>query len=390
MKTYKRVFAKINLNYIETNLERMHALVGKNSRFFAVIKADGYGHCAVHIASFLENLDYVFGYAVATAEEALELRYHGLKKPILILGYTFPDCYEKLALHDIMPTVFRADSLKALSEAALKAGRELKVHIKVETGMNRIGISPDESGLSFVEQVLRTEHIVLDGMFTHFARADETDKSKAFVQLQVFNRFVELVKNRFKLKIPHVHCANSAAILELQESHMELVRAGIAMYGLWPSEDIRRDSIVLQPVLSLHSHIVFIKQIKPGDAVSYGGTFLAEKPMRIATIPVGYGDGYPRGLSGKGFVLIRGKKAPILGRICMDQFMVDVTEIPEAECDDPVTLIGRDGQEEITIETLGTLGGRFNYELACDLGRRIPRIYTYKEEIVAVKDFFAE
>ena len=390
MKGYKRVFAKVNLNDIEANMDSMHALVGDRSRFFAVIKADGYGHGAVQLAKFLEKIEYVYGYAVAAAEEAVELRRNGMVKPILVLGYTFPDCYEEMVSYDIMLTVFREDSIKLLSEAAKKAGKTCKVHVKVDTGMGRIGITPDEQGVEFVAQVLKTKGLELDGIFTHFARADEADKSSALKQFALFQDFVGRVEAQLGITIPYKHCANSASIMELPEAYLELVRAGISMYGLWPSEEMRRDILELKPALSLYSHVVYIKDVEPGTAISYGGTFVTDRPMRVATIPVGYGDGYPRGLSNKGYVLIRGKRAPILGRVCMDQFMVDVTRIPEASMDDLVTLIGVDGEERITMEELGALSGRFNYELACDLGKRIPRIYTYNDEIVGVKDFYTE
>ncbi|MBR4060481.1 MAG: alanine racemase [Lachnospiraceae bacterium] len=390
MKEYKRVFAKVNLDNVEANMDSMHALVGDRSLFFAVIKADGYGHGAVRLAKLLEKKAYVYGYAVATVEEAVELRQSGMEKPILVLGYSFPDCYEKMVFYDIMPAVFREDSIKLLSDAAKKVGKTCKVHVKVDTGMGRIGIRPDEQGVEFVVQVLKAKGLELDGMFTHFARADEADKSFAVKQLSLFQNFVNRVESQLRIQIPHKHCANSASIMELPDAYLELVRAGISMYGLWPSEEMRRDILELKPALSLYSHVVYIKDVEPGTAISYGGTFVADKPMRVATIPVGYGDGYPRGLSNKGYVLIRGKRAPILGRVCMDQFMVDVTHIPEAAMDDPVTLIGVDGEERITMEELGALSGRFNYELACDLGRRIPRIYTYHEKLVDIKDFYTE
>ena len=390
MKGYKRVFAKVNLNDIEANMDGMHALVGDRSRFFAVIKADGYGHGAVQLAKFLEKIEYVYGYAVAAAEEAVELRRNGMVKPILVLGYTFPDCYEEMVSCDIMPTVFREDSIKLLSEAAKKVGKTCKVHVKVDTGMGRIGIMPDAQGVEFVAQVLKTKGLELDGIFTHFARADEADKSSALKQFALFQDFVSRVEAQLGITIPYKHCANSASIMELPEAYLELVRAGISMYGLWPSEEMRRDTLELKPAMSLYSHVVYIKDVEPGTAISYGETFVTDRPMRVATIPVGYGDGYPRGLSNKGYVLIRGKRAPILGRVCMDQFMVDVTHIPEASMDDLVTLIGVDGEERITMEELGALSGRFNYELACDLGKRIPRIYTYHEELVDIKDFYRE
>lgn len=375
MKNYKRVCAKINLSNIKENFNGMAELVGPRSRFFAVIKADGYGHGAVEIARMLEEHEQLYGFAVATAEEALELRIHGIIKPILVLGYTFPDSYEMLAQYDIMPTVFREDSLGKLASVAKETGHAIKVQVKVDTGMHRIGIAPDDSGLEFVEKILATDGIELEGMFTHFARADEFDKSDAIKQNKLFQTFVSEVEARFQIKIPYKHSANSAGILELPESYLDLVRAGVALYGMWPSEEVSKEIVGLKPALSLYSHIVYIKEIHKGDAVSYGGTFVADKTMRVATIPVGYGDGYPRSLSSRGYVLIHGKKAPILGRVCMDQFMVDVTDISEANMDDLVTLIGKDGDLEITIEELGDISGRFNYELACDLGKRIPRVY---------------
>ncbi len=390
MKVYKRVFAKVNLNHIEDNMDGMYALAGGKSRFFAVIKTDGYGHGAVPIARLLEQKDYVYGYAVATIEEAAELREAHIQKPILILGYTFPEDYRLLAEYDIMPAVFREDSLQPLSQAAIEAGRTIKVHVKVDTGMSRIGIFPDDSGLQFIEKVLHTEGLELSGIFTHFARADEADKGYALAQLDKFKQFAAQAEEKFGIQIPYKHCANSAGIMELEDAYLELVRAGISMYGLMPSDEMGKDKLELKPAMSLYSHVVFIKEIEAGTQVSYGGTFTANKTMRIATIPVGYGDGYPRGLSGKGYVLIRGRKAPILGRVCMDQFMADVTHIPDAEMDDLVTLIGQDGEERVTMEELGVLGGRFHYELACDLGKRIPRIYIYDDEVVGIKDFYAE
>lgn len=375
MEHHKRVYAEIDLNCIQENFKQLASLTDTACQLFAVIKADGYGHGAVEIAKALEPEGKLCGFAVATAEEALELREQGIQKPVLVLGYTFPDSYEQLAEYDIMPAVFREDSLEELSKAAKQMKKPIKVQVKVDTGMHRIGITPDERGMEFIETLLHTDGIVLEGIFTHFARADETDKTNAKEQFQTFMSFVTAIEKRFDIEIPYKHCANSAAILELKESHLQFARAGVALYGMWPSEEIDRHDMTLKPALSLYSHIVFIKEIQKDDAVSYGGTFVAQKTMRIATIPVGYGDGYPRSLSSKGYVLIRGQKAPILGRVCMDQCMVDVTQIPQAKMGDLVTLIGKDGTQVITMEELGTLSGRFNYELACDLNKRIPREY---------------
>lgn len=372
---HKRVCAVVELDAAVENMERLRKNLPRTTKILAVIKANGYGHGAVRLAEKLDALDYIFGYAVATAEEALQLRRNHLGKPILILGYTFPDCYEKLVKEDIRPTVFRMDMARELSKEALRQGKRLKIHIKVDTGMSRIGIAPDDSGISFVKQLMELEALEIEGIFTHFARADERDKTNALEQFERFLAFTARLETELSLKIPLKHCANSAAMMELPETALDLVRAGIALYGLWPSEEMDREKMTLRPLFSLYSHIVYVKTIAAGTQVSYGGTYVAAEKRRIATIPVGYGDGYPRGLSGKGSVLIHGKRAAIVGRVCMDQFMVDVTDIPEAAEGDLVTLIGTDGEEHITMEELGDLSGRFNYELACDLGSRIPRVY---------------
>ena len=389
-ENYQRVYAAIDLDAVCYNMEQMHDNLSAHTKMIGVIKTDGYGHGAVQIGRELENMDYVFGYAVATAEEALILRHAGLGKPILILGYTFPYCYADLIRQNIRPAVFREDTVDELAACARRIGKSAKVHVKVDTGMTRVGIRPDESGLAFVDKVLHTEGIELEGMFTHFARADERDKTAAMEQLTQIRDFMNLVEKESGYRIPVKHCANSAGLIEIREADMDVVRAGITLYWLWPSQEVSQDIVNLQPVLSLKSHIVYIKEVEAGVPVSYGGTYVTPKRMRIATIPVGYGDGYPRGLSGKGYVLIRGRRAPILGRVCMDQFMVSVEEIPEAAEGDEVTLIGMDGKEQITMEELGELSGRFNYELACDLGKRIPRVYLKNGRITATKDYYED
>lgn len=388
LENYQRVSAVIDLDAVCHNMEHMHRNLSAGTKMIGVIKVDGYGHGAVQIGHELEKLDYVFGYAVATAEEALILRHVGLKKPILILGYTFPYCYEDLIRHDIRPAVFREDTIEELSACARRLEKTVKVHIKVDTGMTRVGIKPNDDGLDFVEKVLRAEGVELEGMFTHFARADETDKTSAREQLKRIQDFMERVEEKFGFRIPVKHCSNSAGLIELPEANMDVVRAGITLYGLWPSGQVPQDIVNLQPVLSLKSHIVYLREVDAGVPISYGGTYVTPKKMRVATIPVGYGDGYPRGLSNKGYVLVHGRKAPILGRICMDQFMVSVDDIPQAQEGDEVTLIGTDGDMHITMEELGGLSGRFNYELACDLGKRIPRVYVKNGRVTATKDYY--
>ncbi len=387
-ESYQRVYAKVDLDAVRYNMEQMHQKISPKAAMIGVIKADGYGHGAVPVGRELEQLKFVSGYAVATAEEAMILRRAKLTKSILVLGYTFPYCYEDMIRNDVCLTVFREDMIKELSACAWKIGKTAKVHIKVDTGMSRIGIRPDESGIEFVRKVLETKGLELEGIFTHFARADEADKKYAIEQFDRFRNFIALSEEKCGYTIPVKHCSNSAAILELPEAGMDAVRAGIALYGLWPSEEMSKENIFLRPALSLRSRIVFVKDVEKGEAVSYGGTYVTPKRMRIATIPVGYGDGYPRGLSNKGYVLIRGKKAPILGRVCMDQFMVSLEEIPDAKEGDTVTLIGADGDEKITMEELGEISGRFNYELACCLGKRIPRVYMKDGKEIGEKDYF--
>ena len=387
---YDRIRADIDLDAVVYNMEQMHRNLKPGSRMMGVIKTDAYGHGAVQIGRELEKLPYVFGMAVATAEEALILRRCGIKKPILILGYVFPYAYEELIKNEVRMTVFRKDMIEEINECARKAGKKAIVHIKVDTAMSRIGVKPDESGLSFIRECLLMEHIAVEGIFTHFAKADERDKEAVLTQLSSFQDFLDLSNKETGYDFPIRHCSNSAGIVELKEANMDMVRAGITLYGLWPSEEVSRDIISLKPVLSLKSHIVYVKEITKGTCVSYGGTFQAKDDMRVATIPAGYGDGYPRGLSNKGSVLIRGKRAAILGRVCMDQFMVDVTEIPDAKEGDEVTLIGRDGEDVITMEELGALSGRFNYELACDLGKRIPRVVYRQGKIIDTKDYYED
>ena len=387
---YARGYIEVDLDRIHSNMDHMKANLDEKTKMMGVIKTDGYGHGAVAIAEELEPLDYMYGFAVATPEEAHILRMAGIKKPILILGYTFPYCYPMLVNEEIRPTVFREDMLQELSETAVRLNKKIKIHIKIDTGMSRIGVLPDESGFAFVEKALHMEGIEVEGIFTHFATSDYADKRYAYEQMEKFQKFCAEAEARFGVEFAVKHCSNSAGILEMRQANMDVVRAGITLYGLSPSEEVAKDIVKLEAALSFKSTVVYVKTIPEGTAVGYGRTYIADKERTIATIPLGYGDGYPRGLSNKGYVLIHGKKAPIIGRICMDQFMVDVTDIPETKENDVVTLIGTDGTETITMEDLGELSGRFNYELTCNLGKRVPRVYTKNGEVVKTKNHFAD
>lgn len=370
----KRIYAEINLSNVLKNMESFKANINKDTKIICVIKANAYGHGAVELAKVLKDIDYLFGFAVATSEEAFELRNAGIDNNILILGYTFKEDYEELINKGIAVSLFTEEMLDELNETAKKLNKKAIAHIKVDTGMSRIGIRPDESGLEFVKKAVNTEYVQVEGIFTHFARADEIDKEKALMQLKKYSDFNDLLKEN-NIDINVKHCSNSAGIIELKDANFDVVRAGITLYGLWPSNEVSQDIVTIYPVMSLKSSIVYIKDLEPGREISYGGTYVTEKPMRVATVSAGYADGIPRGLSNKGYVLVRGKKAPILGRVCMDQLMIDVTDIPEAITLDEVVFIGSQGNETITAEEVGDISGRFNYELVCDITNRVPRIY---------------
>ncbi len=387
MEQYLRVCAGVDLDCIDYNMDQIGAKLPADVKMMAVVKSDGYGHGALPIAKKLEGRDDIFGFAVATAEEAMILRKAGIAKPVLILGYTFPYAYEELIENDISLTAFKEDMAQEISDAAAKAGKKAKVHIKVDTGMHRIGVATNEEGLSVAKKIVGTPNVEVEGIFTHLANADIVDKTEALGQVADFKNFCEILENNIGKTIPYRHCFNSAAAMEMDASGFSFVRVGISMYGVWPSDEMNRENISIKPALSLFSHIVYIKELPAGARISYGGTYTTTKTTKVATIPVGYGDGYPRGLSNRGYVLIRGKKAPILGRVCMDQFMADVTDIPDVKEFDKVTLIGRDNEETITVEDLCSAYGGFPYEMICDIGKRVPKEYYENGNVVYTKDY---
>ena len=388
MKTYSRVYAKIDLDAVAWNMEQMKKNLKEGTEMVAVIKTDGYGHGAVQVASMLESYDYVWGYAVATLDEAVVLRAAEIQKPILVLGCIFPDQYWEMLKYEIRMNVYTKEMAEAISALAVEKGEQAYVHIKLDTGMARLGFSAEESSIEEIKEIAELPNLVLEGVFTHFAKADEEDKTFTMMQLEKFEWMTQRLEEE-GVTFPYVHASNSAGIIDVRRADYNLVRAGIAIYGLYPSEEVDKEKVQLKPALSLKSHIAFVKDIPAGTPVSYGGDFVSEHQMRIATIPIGYGDGYPRSLSDTGYVLIRGKKAPIIGRICMDQFMVDVSDIPEVKFGDKVTLIGRDQEEYLPVEKLSELSGRFNYEFVCDLGKRIPRVYVQDGKVEEQVDFFA-
>ena len=384
----RRVYAKVDLDAIASNMKAMKALLPEQTGMLGVVKADAYGHGAVPVARAIEP--YVSGFAAATAEEAVQLRKAGLKGLILVLGVPFPEDFEDLIRWEIRPAVFEWEQAKELSRLALLCHKVLPIHLAVDTGMSRIGMKPGEEALELVKRVSCLEGIRIEGIFTHFSRADETDLSCTEEQLKAFEAFDRQLREQ-GIRIPLRHCSNSAAIVGgLSSNQLELCRAGIALYGLYPSGEVRKDLAALTPALELISCVSCLRDIGPGTAVSYGGTFVADRPMRIATIPVGYGDGYPRSLSGKGAVLIHGQRAPILGRICMDQFMVDVSHIPDVRNFDEAVLLGFKGGEHISAEEIAEVSGGFHYEILCGLNKRIPRVYIREGKAVEIRDYFDE
>ena len=367
-----RVYAAIDLDAVRHNFEVMHALIPPDTKICAVVKTNAYGHGAERISRMMEKEDYIWGFAVATVGEAVSLRDAGVRKPVLILGHVFEEDYRTLADLGIRPEISTLAEALKMNEAAEQAGRVLPVHIALDTGMSRIGFAPDDASISQVEQINVLPALQIEGMFTHFARADEVDKSCAREAFEKYRSFDEELERR-GVSIPMRHCANSAAILELPDAHLNMVRAGITIYGIYPSDEMERDKD-MRPVMQLKSHVAHVKTVPAGTPVSYGGTYVTDAETKIATIPVGYGDGYPRSLSSRGYVLIGGKKAPILGRVCMDQFMVDVTGM-DVKVADEITLMGEDHGAFLGVDELGALSGRFPYEFVCDISARVPRIF---------------
>ena len=374
MKRFDRLKAVVSLDAIAHNFAEMKKNIAEGTKMIAVIKADGYGHGAEAIARLTDSYSYIWGYAVATAEEALQLRNAGVEKPILILGLVFEEYFREMVAGDIRLTVCEYETAKKLSREAVRQDKTVHIHIGLDTGMSRIGFADTPESVEEIKKIAALDHLEIEGMFTHFARADETDKTPAVDQLNRYLAFAELLE-KSGVHIPLKHCSNSAGIIRMKEANLDAVRAGITIYGIYPSSEVERDIVKLEPAMELKSHISYVKDLEPGASISYGGTYTADKKIRVATIPAGYADGYPRTLSNKGWVLIHGQKAPILGRVCMDQFMVNVSDIPDVKAGDEVTLIGKDGDEFISIETFGDMSGRFSYEFACDISKRVPRVY---------------
>lgn len=377
-------YVNIDLDAIAHNFAAVQNRAGVP--VMAVVKADAYGHGAVPIASLLEPQCAMFG--VSSIQEALELRRAGIGKPILILGHTPVDAYEDAIRQGIRPAIFRLEDGLALSEVAQRLGLPAPFHFAVDTGMSRIGFQVCQQDADICAKIAALPGLVPEGLFSHFATADSSDLTKTQAQAARFAAFDEMLKAR-GVTIPIRHLNNSAGIIQFGGRY-EMVRSGIVTYGLYPSPEVPRDPLPLIPALSWLSHVTHVKTLPAGREISYGGTFVTEKDTVVATIPVGYADGYRRQLSGRFYVLINGKKAPILGRICMDQLMVDVTDIPGAAVGSKVTLIGTDGDETISMEAIASQAGSFPYEFACGISRRVLRNYISGGKILRCVDYLLD
>ena len=376
----RRTWAEIDLDALARDFRAVRQAANAQAKVCCVVKADAYGHGAVRMAREFEELGADW-FAVSNLEEALQLRLGQIQKPVLVLGYTPPEEAAALAKYHISQCVYSLEYAKELSHYAVEAGVTVKIHVKIDTGMSRLGfyyqdISRDEATVQEVKAACTLPGLYPEGIFTHFAVYDEGKEGDAFTMRQ-FGCFKEMIESLLREDVSFEvrHCANSAAVFDYPLSHLDMVRAGIVIYGLYPSGELRSRPD-LTPVLSLKSVVSHIKTVKPGATISYGRKFTADREMKVATVPVGYADGYPRILSTKGAqVLIGGKRCTILGRICMDQLMADVSDLPEVQVGDTVTLIGRDGQEAISADELASLEGSINYEVVCGLSKRVPRVY---------------
>ena len=342
-----------------------------------MIKADAYGHGAVPLARLFDGKADFFG--VACIEEAIELKKADIKTPILILGAVAPELYKDIVKYDIRIPIFSYDDAKALSKEAVRQGKTVPFHFCVDTGMSRIGFQVNKESADICKEIIRLPMITAEGLFSHFATADEKDLTKAVAQRDKFREFIELLEER-GIDIPVKHINNSAGIMNFDD-YFDMCRMGIILYGLYPSHEVDKSLLEIRPVMEWRTHISHIKELEAGREISYGGTYTTDKTRRIATIPVGYADGYPRCLSNRGSVLINGQSAPIVGRVCMDQFMVDITQIC-ADIGDTVILVGKSGSNELSMEEVSESAYSFNYELPCRISRRVPRTYYRNGKLV--------
>ena len=380
---YFRTQARIDLDAVEYNCSNVRAKLPDDCKLLGVIKADAYGHGAVELAHLLDKKCDFFG--VACIEEAVELKKAGVKAPVLILGYVDSNVYDLVVKYDVRIPIFSMESAVALSDEAVRQGKTVPFHFCIDTGMSRIGFQVNEQSADMCKEITLLPNIEAEGLFSHFATADEADLTKAKAQREKYKAFVKMLEDR-GVNIPVKHLNNSAGIMNFDE-YFDMCRMGIILYGLYPSEEVDKSLLDIKPVMSWLTHITHIKTLEPGREISYGGTYKTTEPRVIATIPVGYADGYPRCLSNKGRVIINGQYANIVGRVCMDQFMVDVTDVKGVNLNSTVTLVGSDGDACLSMEEVSNSAHSFNYELPCRVARRVPRVYYKNGEIVKVVNY---
>ncbi len=372
-KEYYRTYAEISLDAIENNLDELKGKLQKDVLTLAIVKADAYGHGAVGVSKAIQdNVDY---FGIAELNEAVELREAGVKKPILVLSYTSPYLYEALINNEITQTIFNYDDAVELSKAAVKLGKIARVHIAVDTGMSRIGFFCNGESVEVVKRINDLPNIYIEGIFSHYACADCEERETTEKQTKVYIDFINALESR-GIIIPIKHLCNSAGLLTCPKQ-FNMVRMGIVLYGLYPDPCVIDGTVNLKPAMRIVSHVIHIKDVPEGSGVSYGHTYFTKRKTRIATVCIGYADGYSRSLSNKGRVLINGEYAPIIGRVCMDQLMVDVTNLENVSVGDEVTLLGKDGDNEITAEELASLTDTINYEIVCQFQKRVT-ILQYK------------
>ncbi len=368
------VWAEIDLGAIANNIREIRRVTRPQAKVMAVVKANAYGHGAREVSNVaLKNgADWL---GVALLQEAVQLRDAGFSVPILILGYTSLDQLKSVVDYELRQTIYSLEQAKALSAAAVKAGKEALAHVKIDTGMGRIGLLPEQATVQRILEMVRLPGLELEGIYTHFAVADAADKAYTQNQFQRFLRVLEQLKNK-GLEFPVRHAANSAAVIDLPETHLDIVRPGLIIYGMYPSREVKREKIKLQQAMSLKAEISHVKKVGPGTAISYGCTYVTKNDAVIASLPLGYADGYTRFLSNKAEVLIKGQRVPLVGRVCMDQCMVDVTGLkPEVSMGDEAVLLGGQQEQFISVDELAEKIGTINYEVVCMVSCRVPRVY---------------
>ena len=386
---FRRTWAQISLNRIEHNYKVIREQISDRTKLCCVIKADAYGHGALEFAELYEQLGADF-FAVSNLEEALQLRIGGIKLPILILGYTPASYAKELSDNNISQAILSLEYAKELSESAKTFGVCVKSHIKIDTGMSRIGImcqdTKRDNAPEEVMEIFSLSNLEIEGIFTHFAVSDEKESGEEYTlhQIECFEYIINSLKeNGIDTDKIIKHCSNSAAIMDYKSAHMDMVRAGIILYGLSPSSKLK-GQVALKPAMEIKSVVAHIKDVEAGTTISYGRTFEAEKKMKIATVPIGYADGYIRNLANDAYMIGKGKKAKVVGRICMDQCMIDISEIEGVKVGDTVTVVGKTGNTEITMDDVASWTGTINYEVVCLVGKRVPRVYVRDKEVTAV------